>query len=242
MKKGFLLISLIVSAILVFSSCNTAKQIKEYLEPIEHNENMVFADDHYVYFHNNKIEHDVKMNVEHITRQDIYYSTVEKENVLITKYDINVKETTNVISFEGDKNSIEFYNDWIKYDTSNGSKLFSLKELKEYDYNNELIQKENSIYTYIDGNIVNNSTNEKKKIEFNDSSKIYNTVEAEHLKQLGASFNLEFVKIYREKIYVVVGNDYFIDTVYLYDFETEEFTYLDWNENTNGRVNLFVLE
>lgn len=241
MKKVFI-VFLITLVLLSFSSCTT-NQIEKFLETIEHNKNIVFSDDHYVYFYNNKIEHDVEMLVEYVTNQEIYYSALENNKVIITKYDIASKDTTELFSFVGERTSINFYEQWIEYSTVNGTKLFSLSENQEYDYSDNLLQKESSNYTiYSDGYIKNNSTNTVKKVELNDESNIFNTVQAKELKRLGAGFTLEIIKIHKDKIYVVVGNEYFIDTVYLYDFETEQFTFLDWNKNTNGNVNLFVLE
>ncbi len=239
--KKILVFLLITSILLSFLGCTT-KQIEKYLEAKEHNQNVVFSDDHYVYFHNNKIEHDSHLHVENVTNQEIYYSALQNNNVIITKYDIKTKETTDVISFIGKRNSIVFYENWIEYDTVNGTKLYSLIENKEYNFSNELLIKEKLLYEYSDGYIKNNITNDTKRISLDDESKIFNTTEAKELKQLGAGFTLEMVKIYEEKICIVVGIDYFIDSVYLYDFETEEFAFLDWNKNTNGNVNVFLLD
>ena len=180
--------------------------------------------------------------MEHVTAQEIYYSKSKKGEISIIQYKIKQKETIPLFSFIGDKNSIEFYNNWIEYNTSDGKKLYSLSDLKEYEYSNNFIQKEVSTYDCSDNVITNIITGEKKYIEFNESSKIFDTPQAEEMKQLGAYFDLRFVKIHDKKIYVVVQNDYFVYSVYLYDFETENFTYLDWNKNTNGAVQLFILD
>lgn len=247
MKKVRLVFMIFMSfAFLLLASSCLSKHNKcvEYLSRYEHNENIAYVDSGAIYFHNTKIKLENGINGE-----NILYISSEKiylhigSSIYVTDYNFSNLEKMHTFERVGTNSRYTMYNqNFVCYEDSKGKLVYFIEEsvemaVDEFPCDTEyVITKDgssNPVYYVTD-----KKTNETKKINTSNNSKIFELEQAKYLEKLIA-LPIDNVKEYDGEIYVNCVSD-FIVTTYKYDFETETYTFVDWTEAFGNCKMFFV--
>lgn len=240
-----LILSMLLFTVSCFSTRKDRELALEYMSQFEHNENIVhkFIDGLYyngeIILETNELSSQ-PMKILFATNEFFYYRKKENGffNVYKSDYDLQSNEMIfSTVKLDGDiamknEETIVYYNrvdelcgskEYVyEYNISTKKQAFVDEEFWEYvNYNDK--------YSCEKSKITNKETNETKTIKTKD------ILEVEQAKVLDDYLGIEIrsIRLRQDKIYVQCRScDNFgfnsIITTYLYDFETEEYTFVDW--------------
>lgn len=244
-------IILMLLTILLSTSCfsistrNDHKLALEYLSQFEHNENIMYEFIDGLYYNGEIILKTKELsfqpiNILYATNDFFYYKKRENGFDNVYKSDYALQSNEKIFSTIRLDGGIAMKNEEtiVYYNRTEG--LFG-SEVQVYEY--DIVTKEQSLanngfwenlksnaeYLYDENQITKKLTNETKTIKINDILMV------DQAKILDDYLGIRFrdIRLYEDKIYVVCqSTDNFgfnsIITIYLYDFETEEYIFFDW--------------
>lgn len=246
----------IITCLLIIglSSCNSEKKKRaiEYLSQFERNENINHVDDLYIYTKGKLIsiyEEELleDSDILFVSKSSIYFSVrVEKNHyeVYKTDHDCSYSEKT----FETDnlriyrminediiiceKDAI-YYKCSIKNNTCEEFDKNDIQSLRSSRYSYEIKEHKPHFFKKIkDFCITDNDSQETRIFNEENMGDLLKVEQASYLNDL-VGLEINGVILLNDKIYIrcISGNyPHFIITIYLYDFESETFTFMDWTE------------
>ena len=247
----------IITCLLIIglSSCNSKKekQAIEYLSQFERNGNFNYVvEDLYVYTKDKTItmreEELLKdSDILFVSKSNIYFSIKVEENnyeVHKTDYDCSFSEKifeTNNLSIyrmiNEDtiicKKDMIYYQCSIKNNTCEQIDKDNIQSLRSSHYSFEIKEHKPHFFKKIkDFRITDNDSQETRIFNEENMGDLLKLEQANYLNDL-LGLEINGVILLNDKIYIrcVSGNyPHFIITTYLYDFENETFTFMDWVE------------
>ena len=224
----------------------TCDDLHWYFEQFEHNENVVFVDENNYYFGEEELYHGAAYRFEdkviHIDETYIYGCDSSNEELYFYKverhtgdyFELRIFEKSNVLYHNSGKVVyLNFANEKMLYDSIQNTDKPYNEDIPEYTpryttQTNEYAFLETKFY------VTDNVTGEKKRI--NDFKN--NLLKLEQAKFLDDAVDIDFYDCFidGDVIYVKCVSSIYIVTVYSFDFETEEFAFVDWNYPTDVQL------
>lgn len=221
--------------------------MKDYMKDVPQNDNVVYVDgSDTIYFHDKVVDLDVNgYDFLYVTGEHIYFSTYNKGYVNVYKANHELTDKVLLMTYETgsdgtymfmrDENKI-FYGavvNGIKYHVyfieKNETQIITKERFSNYrnenDYYSVKVQK--APYGGIKAfEITSKSTGEMKYINENFLQEILKIEEAKKLEEYSYLYYKDYI-LKDDQIYIACASGDFI-TVYQYNFETEEVTFVDW--------------
>ena len=253
-KSIFCIVIIIIAVALNSCSFTYEKEMQaiEYLKQFEQNESVNYVDKLYIYTKDKRIsiyeEELLKdSDILFVSKSNIYFSIkVQKNNYEVYKTDYACSYSEKI--FETDNSSIyrminediiickndkTYYMCSIKNDTCEEIDKNDIQSLQSSYYSFEIKEHKPHFFKKIkDFCITDNDSQETRIFNEENMGALLKLEQASYLNDL---LGIEFrsVTLLNDKIYIhcVSGNyPHFIITTYLYDFENETFTFVDWVE------------
>lgn len=237
----------------IVNSFKYTDEMIEYMKNTPRNENVAYVDEAYnIYAHGKSIyRRDEIIKILYLTADHIFYVTDEdvgkKEFANVYKSNYDFSQTELILSYEVDVFMIYMPDEDKIYYNLNGSqekegyyiKHISedrIEEITEEKYKTSWNENDYYVFDYIkDGNeitkieITNKLTGEKKLIDDEDKKEILKIEQAKKLNEY-TDIGYKTIVLKGDEIYLACYH-FSIITLYLYDFETEQFEFVDWNSS-----------
>lgn len=226
-----------------------SSEIEEYMKSVPRNGEVVYVDaTDTVYFHDKAVKtSDNIIGIIYVTDESFFYTVREDGYARVYKSNHDFTESTLLLSYESAgfnvfmkdenkifyttsiKNKLDYY---VRHINENETKTLTKEEFNACRFANDyysvnVVKEHVGLFGMKKSfEITNRRTGETKYIDDNFLKKILEIEEAKKLEGHSYLYYKDYI-LKDDRIYIACASGDFI-TVYQYNFETEEVTFVDW--------------